>query len=139
MLTNSGFSSNFLYIGGLKLFHIKALLPEQNKKSLVTLTWWWHLLQLIKPYSIIIMILSSLLLLLTLVYMFDINLNVVCWLWTTYTNIRHDLNTDTSIRIIIYENDIIKCNHRCYVGHWYVSDTETHLFRGVLLLHSFLI
>jgi len=57
-------------------------------------------------------------------------------LWST------DIDMDTiqtPAQIIIWENDIIQCNHRCCVGvgHRRVSDTGTHLTWGVSVLHSY--
>jgi len=47
--------------------------------------------------------------------------------------------TLTPTLLIIWENDIIQCNHvsmSCCIGHRHVSDTKTHLIRGVSVLHS---
>jgi hypothetical protein len=39
--------------------------------------------------------------------------NFNLWSTDTDTDIRHDTDTDTSTLIIIWENDIIQCNHMC--------------------------
>jgi hypothetical protein len=36
----------------------------------------------------------------------------------------HDTDTDTSIPIIIWENDIIKCNHKCRCRTRHMFDTR---------------
>jgi len=55
------------------------------------------------------------------------------WSTDTYPDTGHDTATDTPTWIIIWENDIIQCNHRCRVGvkHRCVSNIGTPLIRGV--------
>ena len=62
-------------------------------------------------------------------------------LWSTDTDMDtgHGTDSDTPTRIIIWENDIIQCNDRCWVGvgHQCVFDTGTHRIRGASVLHSY--
>jgi hypothetical protein len=42
------------------------------------------------------------------------NIFITCnWPWSTNANTGHDMDIDTSTPIIIWENDMIQCNHMC--------------------------
>jgi hypothetical protein len=56
----------------------------------------------------------------------------------TNTYIEHNTNTDTSIPIRIWKNNIVQCNHKCRCDiNTDMCPIQTRLIREVSVLHSF--